>query len=1168
MTEEIGLKAKLDLSQFSPQVAAYTKAIQRMMALNREFAGSLGASPIDRLGQGLDDLTERIRRASDSASEGQGTINRFTQGLLEFGKFSVATGVTALTAAIGVGVTAGFQYNNMLQQASARIQAFTKDASVTASTIAMIKKEAAATPFTFGEMVTAAGALQPVMKASGESLKNLIKDAEILAASNPLQGLEGASFALREAVSGDFTSIIERFNLSRTTINRLKDEGVPAIEIVRQAMAEMGFDAGLVSEMANTMEGRWSTLSDTMTNYAGIVTQPMFDQMSESLGRLNEALENNEGTVGRWAEEWAGVTQRLADGLDSWTYVLLDAIPAINQHNKSLAEQAAQAAINATTQEELDAAWQQGKSDFEAFKAALLKGTSSAEQYNNIIRQGARDSYMLAETLSITADEFSAAKITIQQETVELQKNEGAAWMASYAASRLAAEQSKLAQSAGASSQALAAATARYQGLANAQRTMTNGHSVLETMAGGETLTGPEAERMAELSKQQEQFSKQSATAMTKSFDDAANDLRSTIEGVIKPSLDEVWKPAGEQTNIDEWARRVATIATSGFSSEWLTKASEQFGGEAFFKPILDAMQSGDEGALKGAANDLLTKNVTQLWDVETIKTKVREQLQQQNLRQQIIDQVQAELAAEGMTVSPEAVAAVAGGATQAAGGMTQVNQATTDMGATAGSAQVAFDNLGLALDTLSNVKIVTFITQTGKLQTAVGGMVTGVKTAGVDMTTALAATVPEMQKVIKQADWVSLGKSIDEGILKGIRQNEHLVYERLKALAKEALKQAGDAIGYGSPAALFVPLGMSIPEGVALGITNAAGLVQQAYDQMFGINRGVTNLDKLLHEARYKLTSFAKEHLSISEGKASFILDTIQKDFAANTNKILSAVDPLKAFQEIVHGHRWRGADIKEQDVAKIAERFYQNFLKETSKAQAALEKMIIEGSRKALDFAASLADVGLQSVSKLNTEVDSLAQLLNTGASEFEWDGQIISAAEAMDLFNQKMAEQRNIQDDIARNQELMAKQSFLEKQLALMETINKAGLDKSILGGLKLGLDAGAEDLLAATNRVIEAMINQVNQDLGIGSDSKVMAQIGEWTMGGFVKGIEKAQGLLDTVIQGTPVLRPAFVGGGAAGGNSVQFIFNGGITIANGRDEVQFVEMIKEKITEAF
>jgi phage-related protein len=237
------------------------------------------------------DLTQAEKKVESSAGKMGGFFSGALQHAVGGAILGGVVGIgSAVADGIGGAVKAGFDFNRSMENASAQINAFTKDGAKTAEILDMIKTRAAATPFAFEEMTTAAAALIPTAKQAGVGLEDLIKEAEILAASNPAQGLEGAAFALKEAVSGDFTSIIERFNLPRKFINDLRKEGVPDLEIVRRAMKELGLDTDLVANLANTADGRWSTLKDTFTNLAGSITQPVFDALSSSLGEVIELV--------------------------------------------------------------------------------------------------------------------------------------------------------------------------------------------------------------------------------------------------------------------------------------------------------------------------------------------------------------------------------------------------------------------------------------------------------------------------------------------------------------------------------------------------------------------------------------------------------------------------------------------------------------------------------------------------------------------------------------------------------------------------------------------------------------------------------------------------------------------------------------------------------------
>jgi hypothetical protein len=242
------------------------------------------------LDAGYAHATDQNRRYVDSGNSALGTLQ-------SIGKTALAVtggGLLAIGGGMAAAAVTGFSMNKSMENVTAQLNAFTKDGAKSAEILEMIRERAAKTPFEFNEMAKATAGLLPASKASGEGLESLIEKAEILAASNPAQGLEGAAFALREAVSGDFTSIIERFNLPRQFINKLKEEGVPNLEIVGRAMQEMGFDTDLVSNLAETADGRWSTFMDTLTGVAATVTKPLFDSFSAGLGSVNSWLSANE----------------------------------------------------------------------------------------------------------------------------------------------------------------------------------------------------------------------------------------------------------------------------------------------------------------------------------------------------------------------------------------------------------------------------------------------------------------------------------------------------------------------------------------------------------------------------------------------------------------------------------------------------------------------------------------------------------------------------------------------------------------------------------------------------------------------------------------------------------------------------------------------------------
>ncbi len=262
---------------------------------------------------------ELLIQLKDDASAGLSAITGSLGGVGKAALTVAGGALVGLGGGFAAAAVSGFSLNNAMEQTTAKINAFTKDGAATAQILEMIQDRASKTPFEFQAMADAAAALIPSAKQSGVALEDLIAQAEILAASNPAEGLEGAAYALKEAVSGDFTSAIERFNLPRQYLNELKAQGVPAAEAVSMAMQQLGLDADLVSNLAETASGRWSTFKDTLQGLAAKITQPIFTMFSKGLGDVNTLLTANtpllEATATAIGEGLAGAINSIVGGI-------------------------------------------------------------------------------------------------------------------------------------------------------------------------------------------------------------------------------------------------------------------------------------------------------------------------------------------------------------------------------------------------------------------------------------------------------------------------------------------------------------------------------------------------------------------------------------------------------------------------------------------------------------------------------------------------------------------------------------------------------------------------------------------------------------------------------------------------------------------------------------
>lgn len=136
-----------------------------------------------------------------------------------------------------------------------------------------------------------------IANRTGTNLNELNDVARLLALVNPFEGFEGAGFALGELFAGDITSIVERFNLSRTAVRELLNESSSASEIVAgltALLAEQGITAEVLAARTDTVAQSYVTLGTNASNafaQLGQATaeagQPAVDFINNLIGAFN-----------------------------------------------------------------------------------------------------------------------------------------------------------------------------------------------------------------------------------------------------------------------------------------------------------------------------------------------------------------------------------------------------------------------------------------------------------------------------------------------------------------------------------------------------------------------------------------------------------------------------------------------------------------------------------------------------------------------------------------------------------------------------------------------------------------------------------------------------------------------------------------------------------------
>ncbi len=651
-------------------------------------------------------------KKSDKAARGFRQAWGEMKGLA--GELGLAMGLGAITNQL-VQFTAS-SYDAALAQKDVR-NALTNLLGSSAAYESAIKEIQAATRNTISETEaaqTAFGLLDNgIAKSAEEAAQYALAGRALNAALGETASYEKFLMLLDEGSD----MLLNNFNITKSAVNARKEmiianTGLEESEARLQAVRELALEKGLA-------------LSDSMSEetIARRQAAASYQDFQASFGELVSTIERSFGVM----EKSIWLFDQMAEGAEAWGYVLNEAIPAIDAANQANDEMAGKTLATAQSIEELDAALAGGYESLDDVRRGLIAGTKSYDAYNakldelaQLSAQNLAGHESTLAMLGASKGEYDAVKQAVEQETaalaaqnVELGLNAEAMRKAAEAAYYQAEAQQA---AAGAGEAANEAWAARYQGMENITRTQAGGMNALIATAAGHRPPEEQAEAIAKAFEPIGSAAKDVAGDIKSAFSSAFSDLKSAIESQIKPTLDEVWSPPADAGRIDEAARRLATVSTEGFGSEWLNSLNTQFSGMDFWQPITEAMTSGDDTALRTAAQDILTNNVTALWDVELIKERVRADLREQNMRQEIVNTIAEEMLAEG-AISGETAAGATGGAVGAAGGLL-VQMLGDPAEAVAGMTET----IGPAMATLKETMLAGLANEGGESETGAAG--------------------------------------------------------------------------------------------------------------------------------------------------------------------------------------------------------------------------------------------------------------------------------------------------------------------------------------------------------------------------------------------------------------------------------------------------------------
>ena len=235
--------------------------------------------------------------------------------------FAGLQGVVGFVAESVVGL------NSRLEQSRAAFEALTGSAGA-ARELLRITREEAAKGFDVRQMEEAGRTLVTSAQGSKEAFRELLQLSEQLAVVDPAAGIASGAFAIREALSGDFTSLVERFEVSRVAIARWRAEGVSNLEIVRRAVESVGGSAAAVDRLGRTFEARRTVIANFADELRGLVGAGLFDRLNDLLARgvalIDEYGDRLRDLAGAVGAALAGIAQTIASALTGPLKALTD----------------------------------------------------------------------------------------------------------------------------------------------------------------------------------------------------------------------------------------------------------------------------------------------------------------------------------------------------------------------------------------------------------------------------------------------------------------------------------------------------------------------------------------------------------------------------------------------------------------------------------------------------------------------------------------------------------------------------------------------------------------------------------------------------------------------------------------------------------------------------
>ncbi|WP_400195105.1 hypothetical protein [Lysinibacillus telephonicus] len=281
-------------------------------------------------------LAKSTEKVSSSTSKMSRNFDRGTSAISKSSKAltSLVGGVAAVAAAYGAASGAVKIFNATvgeamkMEQSQVVIGAMFNDKKLAEQYMKMLDKVAIDSPLLDSQAMYANSGLYISRTKDVKVLEKMWKLTERLSAANPMEGVEGATFSMAELLSGDATSMVERFRIDRGFLNSIKNLSLDKqLDELDKFMEKIGYSEKLVADMGNTAIGKWTQVKERWQLIMRDIGEDSLGAVSDFLNKTLDRLEGE--PMQKFAEFGGKAINSIVTGLSDSAIKMYDYLTKI-----------------------------------------------------------------------------------------------------------------------------------------------------------------------------------------------------------------------------------------------------------------------------------------------------------------------------------------------------------------------------------------------------------------------------------------------------------------------------------------------------------------------------------------------------------------------------------------------------------------------------------------------------------------------------------------------------------------------------------------------------------------------------------------------------------------------------------------------------------------------